>query len=418
MLGIVPAEGETTGNQPVTISGTDFRPGATVTLGGIPTTGAIVVTGTEITAITPPGVAGPADVAVTNADSTTGSLPGGFAYFPPAGGTFTLAPVVTGLNFPVAMAFAPDYAVTERIFYTEKSGAVRIVQSGALLPQPFLTVTVTSNGERGLLGICFDPNYASNSHVYIFYDYPGPPVLQRVERWEDSSNTGTNPFTILDNLPCNASNHNGGNLVFGPDGMLYVTLGEDAVPALSDDFTVYPGKILRMNPDGTAPTDNPWYDGSLPRSHFFAMGLRNSFDFGFHPLTGDLFASENGPNVNDEMNLIRSGNHYGWDGAAVSGPRGLPGLTDPLDSFFSPPSLTGVGFNAGYRYPAGFYGDMFVGAWNTGRIYRVEMAPPGYSYGPRSNWLTTAGNVTDVVGGPDGYIYCSTSGGIYRVEYN
>ncbi|MCZ6690861.1 MAG: PQQ-dependent sugar dehydrogenase [Planctomycetota bacterium] len=410
-----------------TIIGTNFEAGATVLIGPSAASPITLISVTEISLTIPPGSPGPADVVVTNPGGLSATLPGGFTYYPPSGGTFSAVPVLIGLNFPVSMAFAPDWATTDRIFFTERAtGSVRIIQGGALLPQPFVTVTVqsTPGNERGLLGITFDPDYSSNSYVYIFYDLPGGSVTQRVERWEDVGNTGMNPFTLIDNLPSNAWNHNGGNLAFGPDGMLYVTLGEDAVPSQSSSFTVYPGKMLRMDRDGNPLTDNPWYDAAMPGSpqnHFFAMGLRNSFDMAFHPLTGELYASENGPGVNDELNVIRSGDHYGWDGARQSGPRSTPGFVDPVDWWPSTVAVTGVAFNVGYRYPESFVGDIFVGAWNNSVVYRTDLAPPNYTY-DRSNRVSMitvpGGGITDVVAGPDGFLYVSTSSAIYRIEYN
>ena len=422
---IAPSMGDTLGGLPVTIMGGNFDPAATVTIGGNPAGSIVVVSAMTITATTPTGTPGPADVVVSNPGGPSATLPGGFLYFPPTGGTFSFVPVLTGASFPVALAFPPNFPTDDRIFFTEKTGMVRIIDQGTLLVAPFVDLSLNTNSvfERGLLGLTFDPNYSSNSYIYLFYDQ-ATPLRQRVVRYTDSSNTGINPLVLLDDLPTNALNHNGGNMAFGPDGMLYVTLGEDAIPNQSDLFTVYPGKILRMLPDGMAPTDNPWYDGTLPRSHFFAMGLRNSFDMAFHPFTGELYASENGPNVNDELNLIQSGNHYGWDASAISGPRFTdPPWTDPVDVWSPPPALTGVAFNAGFRYPADLYGDIFVGAWNTGLIYRCDLVPPAYTYSAssRTTWMTAPGGgsgVTDIAWALDGYLYIATSGAIYRLEYN
>ncbi|MCZ6690859.1 MAG: PQQ-dependent sugar dehydrogenase [Planctomycetota bacterium] len=415
------------GGESATIIGTNFDPAVTVSIGPNAALSVVLVSATEISLTIPTGSPGPADVVVTNPGGLSATLPGGFTYYPPPGGTFSAVLVLTGLNFPISMAFAPDWATTDRLFFTEKTtGSVRIIQAGALLPQPFVTVTVsgTTFNERGLLGITFDPDYSLNSYVYIFYDVPGFAITQKVERWEDVGNTGMNPFTLIDNLPSNASNHNGGNLAFGPDGMLYVTLGEDAVPSQSSSFTVYPGKMLRMDRDGNPLTDNPWYDpltpGS-PQNHFFAMGLRNSFDMAFHPLTGEMYASENGPGINDELNLIRSGDHYGWDGARQSGPRVLPGFVDPVDVWSATVAVTGVAFNVGYQYPESFVGDIFVGAWKNRVVYRTDLAPPSYTYDSinRTNLITVpGGGITDVVAGPDGFLYVSTSSAIYRIEYN
>ncbi|MCZ6690862.1 MAG: PQQ-dependent sugar dehydrogenase [Planctomycetota bacterium] len=416
---ISPATGGTNGGLQVTIGGSHIHASATVTVGGILATGIVVVSSQQITATTPPGFAGPADVVVTNPDSRSGTLAGGFTYFPPPGGNFTPQQVVGGLSYPISIAFAPDWATTDRIFFTEKNGEVHIIQSSTLLPQPFVTVAVDSNGDRGLMGIVFDPDYANNSYVYIFYDDTRP--MQRIVRYEDSSNLGMNPTVILDDLPTVNTYHNAGNMAFGPDGMLYVTLGDDGNPNRADDLTSFDGKILRLNRDGTAPPDNPWYDGTLPRSLIYARGLRNSFDLGFHPLTGDLYATENGPGAADEVNLIQAGGHYGWDSSQIGGVRSQSGMTDPVDVFNPEPALTGIAFNTGYRYPEAYFGDAFIGGWNPPRdIYRVDMSPPTYTYDPlsRAILLSMPAGVIDVAAGPDGYLYVATSNAIYRIEYN
>ena len=423
---VVPATGDTLGGLSVTITGNDFVNGATVSFSGLGSPSVTYLSATSLMATTPAGApTGPGDVVVTNPNTNAGTLVDGFAFFPPSGGTFNIATVATDPGFAVAMAFPPDFLTTDRIFVTEKSGEVRIIQGGAYLPTPFVTVTVDSNGERGLLGIAFDPDYASNDYVYIHYTPPGTPTpTQTVERYTDSSNIGTNPFVVIQDLPSTCQFHNGGNIAFGPDDRLYITLGDDCSPSNSPNLDVFPGKILRIASDGTQPTDNPWWTpaGSDPNNLSFASGLRNSFDLAFHPITGELYASENGPNANDELNLIVGGDDYGWDGAQTSGPRSMPGLTDPVDWFDPPPSLTGVAFNVGYRYPEDHWGDIFIGAWNTGDIYRCDLDPGNAFLYDRANRTTVdqvpAGSITDIAQGPDGYLYVSSGGTIYRIEYN
>lgn len=413
-----PSSGDTTGGLSISIMGARFRAGAMVSIGGAPASNVVVVSSQQITANTPGGTPGPADLVVMNPNGKTGVLPGGFTYLPPAGGSFSLTPVMTGLNFPICVAFAPDWAATGRLFFTEKGGAVRVAQDFTLIPQPFVSLTVNSAGDRGLMGIVFDPDYATNRHVYIFYDDTRP--MQRIVRYEDSSNVGINPYVVLDDLPTNASSHNAGNMAFGPDGKLYVTLGDDVVPAQADDLSVSEGKILRMNPDGSAPTDNPWYDGTLPRSLIYARGLRNSFDFAFHPVSGDLYATENGPGAADEVNLIVSGGHFGWDASAITGDRMTPPFIDPVDTFTPEPALTGIAFNVGFQYPATYMGDAFIADWRNGEIQRVDMNPPNYTYDrtSRATVVTAGSGIIDIVAGPDGYLYISTSGAISRIEYN
>jgi glucose/arabinose dehydrogenase len=229
----------------------------------------------------------------------------------PAG--VSIQTVLADMHNPVAMAFDPQ----GRLFYTEKdTGNVRLFANGALQPNPVITFKVNSDGERGLLGIAIDPNFSQDHFVYVYYtcgEGPGCPTVEnRVARFVENNGVGSNPTTIFTS-PQTAPNHNGGNIHFGPDGKLYITIGDNGNPANSQDVTVKNGKMHRINPDGTVPSDNPVFTqtGALPS--LYAIGLRNSFNFTFDPVVpGRIFASENGPGCNDEMNRIVGGYNYGW----------------------------------------------------------------------------------------------------------
>ncbi|MDQ6693450.1 MAG: PQQ-dependent sugar dehydrogenase [Chloroflexota bacterium] len=220
--------------------------------------------------------------------------------------------LLTNMNKPIALAFDPD----GRLFYTEKSGDVRLFQGGVLQSTPVIHFDADSSGERGLLGIAIDPNFRQNHYIYIYYTalngQPGAATRNNVVRFIENNGVGSNPTTIFSS-PQTAPNHNGGNIHFGPDGKLYISIGENAVPANSQDVTVPNGKMHRINADGSIPGDNPVFTqtGALPS--LYAMGLRNSFDFTFDPVVqGRIFASENGPSCDDEMNRIVGGYNYGW----------------------------------------------------------------------------------------------------------
>ena len=156
-----------------------------------------------------------------------------------------------------AMAFAPD----GRLFVCLQSGQVRVInKDGVLLANPFVTLSVDSNGERGLLGVAFDPNFASNHYVYLYYTVPGSPAHNRISRFTANGNVAAanSEFVLvdLDNLS-NATNHNGGAIHFGPDGKLYAGVGENANGANAQSLSNRLGKILRINSNGTIPSDNP-----------------------------------------------------------------------------------------------------------------------------------------------------------------
>src|SRR3954453_21289698 len=240
-------------------------------------------------------------------------LPEGTEGLPPGASVQT---VLTGMVLPVAMAFDPS----GRLFYTEKdTGNVRLFTNNALQPSPVITFNVDGNFERGLLGIAVDPAFNSNHYIYVYYTCKVgdgcPNQENRVVRFVEQNGAGPNPTTIFTS-PQSAGNHNGGNIHFGPDGKLYISIGDNANAGNAQDVTVKNGKMHRINPDGSIPSDNPVFTqtGALPS--LYAMGLRNSFDFTFDPLDLSapwrIFASENGPSCDDEMNRIEPAYNYGW----------------------------------------------------------------------------------------------------------
>ncbi len=225
---------------------------------------------------------------------------------------FTEALVASGLNNPTAMQFAPD----GRLFVCEQGGRLRVIKNGALLSTPFLTVTVSSSGERGLLGVAFDPNFAVNQYVYVYYTATSPAVHNRVSRFTASGDVAAVGSEValldLDNLS-SATNHNGGALNFGPDGKLYISVGENANSANAQTLSNLLGKILRLNADGTLPTDNPFYASATGQNRaIWALGLRNPFTFAFSPSGSSMFVNDVGQSAFEEINDGAPGANYGW----------------------------------------------------------------------------------------------------------
>ena len=206
-----------------------------------------------------------------------------------------LESVISGLEFPVGMALAPD----GRVFFNERlTGKIRIINpqnpQWQLVNTPFCQLSVATNGEQGLLGLTLDPNFAQNHFVYVYYTEAGA-ARNRVVRYTEVSGLCTGQTTILDTLPVN-SFHNGGIIQFGPDGKLYVIIGDAGNMANSQNLTSLAGKILRVNPDGSAPSDNPFFlNANANEKKVFSFGHRNSYGFGFHSHTGHLWETENGP---------------------------------------------------------------------------------------------------------------------------
>src|SRR6266700_4844186 len=242
-------------------------------------------------------------LAFVSSRATAATLPPGF----------TEAQVGSNLSgSPTAMAFAPD----ERLFVCQQGGQLRVIKNGVLLSTPFVTLTVDSSGERGLLGIAFDPNFATNNYVYLYYTVPGSPSHNRLSRFTASGDVAAGGSEVailnLDNLTT-ATNHNGGAIHFGSDGKLYIAVGENANPANSQTLTNLLGKVLRINSDGTIPSDNPFFNTSGARKEIWALGLRNPFTFAFQPGTTRMFINDVGQNTWEEIDDGVAGSNYGWD---------------------------------------------------------------------------------------------------------
>lgn len=252
--------------------------------------------------------------------------------------------VVPDAQFPAKLAFAPD----GRLFYSElRTGNIRVIDAdGLLLEQPFAHVDVGTYQFWGLFGLAFDPDFETNHYVYAYFIKPIPDGGRGVVmRFTDINNQGTDPTVILADLPQSSNTestpHAGGGLLFGPDGYLYLSLGDFSPfaellspPLDSQDLSVLQGKIVRVNKDGSAPPDNPFVDDPDADPRIFAYGLRNPYDFSFHPSTGRMYANDNGNEDCDELNIVERGQNYGWP-LAREGCRN-PDAVGPIHSFALP----------------------------------------------------------------------------------
>lgn len=326
--------------------------------------------------------------------------------------------VASNLNQLVAMTFDS----TGRLFFTEKTGNVRLLANGVLQQVPVISFDVDDCAERGLLGITLDPAFDTNRYVYVFYTANSGSTCggteNRVVRFTEVNGIGQNPVTIFTSPALGGGIHNGGNIRFGPDGKLYVSLGDDADPAKSQDLSSQNGKIHRINSDGTIPTDNPFY-GQLGKVwSIYAYGLRNSFDFDFDPVTGVLFASENGPSCDDEVNRILPGYNYGWRPGYPCGDSDPTYNTiPPLFSWTPPISPTGITF-----YRGGLSKGLFMCAYNGGQFHRLVLNGNRTQI-TQDRIVPLPNGVTcneEVETGPDGALYFVAGGGyapanIYRL---
>jgi glucose/arabinose dehydrogenase len=248
----------------------------------------------------------------------------------PAG--FAAVQVAGGLD-PTGMAAAPD----GRLFLLEKSGRVLIIRDGVLLPDPFLTLDVDNYNERGLTGIAFDPDFDFNHYVYVFYTIPGA-NRNRVSRFianGDYAIPGSEQV-LLETDPLAGTIHNAGGLLFGPDKKLYIATGDGADAGTAQRLNSLLGKVLRINSDGSIPTDNPYYNQATgPFRSIWALGFRNPFSFAIQPGTGRMIVGDVGGDQFEELNLIERGGNYGWP--LIEGPRSWQSppanYTDPLYAY-------------------------------------------------------------------------------------
>jgi glucose/arabinose dehydrogenase len=245
---------------------------------------------------------------------------------------------VGGLSSPTAMAVSPD----GRIFVCEQGGKLRVIKNNALLSTPFVTLTVDSNGERGLLGVALDPNFTTNNYLYVYYTVPGSPAHNRASRFTangDVAAAGSELQLLNLNNLSSATNHNGGAMHFGLDGKLYIAVGENANGSNAQTLANLLGKILRINSDGSIPDDNPFVDNPSARHEIWTYGHRNPFSFGVQPFTGRIFVNDVGEVTWEEIDDEMAGLNYGWpicEGPFQTGsstPCGHPEFTDPISYY-------------------------------------------------------------------------------------
>jgi len=210
--------------------------------------------------------------------------------------------IADNLTIPWSIDFAPD----GRIFFTERTGDLRVIQDGILNPEPVKILDV-SGFEGGLLGIALDPNFEENHHIYLYYTYNDFfSTYNKLSRFTESDNQLLDEVVLLDKIAGGAI-HDGGRIKFGPDGMLYVTTGEAGITDIAQDLNSLGGKILRINSDGTIPDDNPFENSPV-----YSYGHRNPQGLDWDPVTGKLVISEHGSSAHDEVNVIEPGKNYGW----------------------------------------------------------------------------------------------------------
>jgi glucose/arabinose dehydrogenase len=330
--------------------------------------------------------------------------------------------VASGLSSPTAMAFAPD----GRLFVCEQGGRLRVIKNGALLPTPFLTLSVSSSGERGLLGVAFDPDFATNQFVYVYYTATAPAVHNRISRFTANGDVAVAGSEVvifaLDNLS-SATNHNGGALAFGHDRKLYAAVGENANTANAQSMSTVLGKMLRINKDGTIPTDNPFYGSTSGRNRaIWALGLRNPFTFAINPAGSEMFINDVGAATWEEINDGLAGANYGWP--ETEGPTTDPRFRSPRHAYNHTGAVCAITGGAFYapltiQFPSEYYNDYFFADYCAGWIRKLDHAAGNTV----SSFAAGISFPVDLKVSDDGGLYYlargtgATTGVVYRIEY-
>jgi aldose sugar dehydrogenase len=349
--------------------------------------------------------------------------------------------VASKLEVPWSLDFAPD----GRVFVTERAGRVRVIEQGVLRDEPWAELPVFGRDEQiapesGLMGIALAPNFASSGHVFVvgtfwkssqaplsrmvdrvfrrvagvFSPRAAIPYENRVYRLTDRGGKGVDAAVVIDDLPANFY-HAGGALAFGPDGNLYVTVGEALASAFSNDPETASGRILRYRADGSVPNDNP-----MTGSPVYAIGLRNPQALAWHPARSLLVATEHGPSSlpheggrsgKDELNLVTAGANFGWP--VVAGRTGDTRFVDPVREWSPAIAPGGIAFYTGTYAP--WQGNAFVGGLRGQQLRRIAFDSAAAAAGQlkviQEEVLLsqTVGRIRAVRMGPDGHLWITTS---------
>ncbi len=295
--------------------------------------------------------------------------------------------IAEGLRVPWALAFLPD----GDLLFTERGGTVRIIKNGVLQQEPVGELAnVAAIGEGGLLGMALHPSFATNQYVYFYYTYSvsGGVTKNRLVRVKYGNGALTNETTLIDAVP-GANIHNGGRIKFGPDGYLYIGTGDAAEPSQAQDTSSLAGKILRVTDDGSAAPGNPF------GNRVYSFGHRNPQGLAWDA-SGQLWESEHGQTATDELNKIVAGNNYGWP--TIVGDEQQSGMESPVahsgTDTWAPSGMSIIGSTA------------YIASLRGVAITAISL-PNG---APVTQYFKNEyGRMRDVVVGPDGMMYASTS---------
>lgn len=318
--------------------------------------------------------------------------------------------VASGISIPWEILWGPD----NFIWMTERNGRISRVNPKTGAISPLLTLPdIVSNGEGGLLGMALHPSFNTSPFVYIVYNY-GSPYREKVVRYEYRNNTLSSPQILLDNIPASGI-HNGSRLVFGPDGMLYITTGDASNADAAQDPASLSGKVLRLRADGSIPADNP-----VAGSPLWSLGHRNPQGLVF--IGNTLYASEHGANTEDEVNIIEKNRNFGWPN--VQGPCNGGEVTFCNANNVKPPiwstggstfALCGLDYYNHNRIP-GWKNSLLVLSLKNATLHQLKLSSNGQSVASTANWFANRyGRLRDLCVSPYGRVYICTDANPGRI---
>jgi glucose/arabinose dehydrogenase len=323
-----------------------------------------------------------------------------------------------GLNGPAGFEIAPD----GRIFVLERAGTIKIIKNGQLLQQPFAVLPAEPTGDRGLIGIAFDPDFGNTNHFVYLY-YTGHDLLNHLVRFSAADDVGTDgPYPLFQTQSPSQLLHVGGTVGFGLDGKLYLAVGDNGSPAKAQQLDNPHGKILRINKDGSIPPDNPFYGQPGVLGSVWAYGFRNPWRFQFDSATGELYGGDVGDYSWEELNHIVRGGNYGWPIHEGPCTAGCAGYVDPIDAYphnGESAAITGGPVYRSSMFPTDYQGSLFFGDYAKGFLKRAQLDATGQVTAVH-DFDNQAGSVVDMKVAPDGSLYYLTyyPGALYRVSYN
>lgn len=339
--------------------------------------------------------------------------------------TVRVVEIAKGLENPWGMAFLPD----GRILVTERPGRMRIVAANGQLSTPLNNLPkVFDSGQGGLLDVILDADFARNRRIYFTYAEPGEGDAGTALASATLGDAALNDVKVLFRQQPKLSGglHFGSRVVIGPDGKLWLGLGERYRRDEAQNLTVHLGKLIRLNTDGSVPNDNPFVGRADARPEIWSYGHRNIQGMARHPQTGAVWLHEHGAQGGDEINIPERGKNYGWpvithgidySGAKIGVGSAAPGMEQPLLHWTPSIAPSGMAFYTGDKIAA-WRGNLFVGSLKFGTLHRVVL--DGTKIVRQEQMLKEIGdNIRDVRDGPDGYLYIATDspdGRILRLE--